>query len=376
MSAEGLIAGRLRFRGRMAVIAIAISFFIMIVAVAVSSGFRKEIRDGVSEVSGDVILAGASFNYFGESDPVACDGEALAEILAVEGVADVTPVVYRAGIVKSGDDISGVLVKGVPVTDTLALQVSIPRRLASTMRLSEGDDMLTYFIGEKVKARRFKVASVYDSPFETGEQVTVYASIDDMRRLNGWSADEASVLEVSLEDKYRTREGMRAKAREMGEKYVAQASSDKYGQLFDWLDLIDFNVVAILLLMTIVAGFNMISGLLILLFQNISTIGLLKSVGMTDKSISRVFLKVSARLVALGMAAGNAAALLFCLVQGLTHIIRLNPENYFVSFVPVSVNLPFILVADAVAFILIMLLLLIPVKFIAKVDPAQTVKSE
>lgn len=376
MSAEGLIAGRLRFRGRMAVIAIAVSFFIMIIAVSVSSGFRKEIRDGVAGVSGDVILSGASFNYYGESDPVPSDAESLAEVMAVSGVADVTPAVYRAGIVKSGDDICGVLVKGVPVTDTLALQVSIPRRLASSMRLSVGDDMLTYFVGEKVKARKFKVASVYDSPVETEERMTVYASIDDLRRLNGWSEDEASVLEVSLEDRYRTREGMRTKAREMGEKYFAQASSEKFGQLFDWLDLIDFNVVAILLLMTVVAGFNMISGLLILLFQNISTIGVLKAVGMTDKSISRVFLKVSARLVAVGMVTGNAAALLFCLVQGLTHLIKLNPENYFVSFVPVSVNLPFILVADAAAFVLIMLLLLIPVKFIAKVDPAQTVKSE
>ena len=126
--------------------------------------------------------------------------------------------------------------------------------------------------------------------------------------------------------------------------------------------------------MTIVAGFNMISGLLIMLFENIPTIGLLKSLGMTDKAISKIFLASSARLVGIGMAVGNALALLFCIVQGTTHLLRLNPENYYVSFVPVSVDLTTVLVADAVSFVVIMLLLLIPCIFISRVDPAKTVR--
>ena len=157
---------------------------------------------------------------------------------------------------------------------------------------------------------------------------------------------------------------------------VATAAVDRYSTLFDWLNLIDFNVGAILILMTIVAGFNMISGLLILLFRNISTIGTLKALGMTDKGIAGVFLRVSSRIVLIGMAAGNALALLFCLIQGSTHLIRLNPENYFVSFVPVKVDLLSVLAADAAASAAIMLLLLIPSMFISKVDPSETVKSE
>ena len=126
--------------------------------------------------------------------------------------------------------------------------------------------------------------------------------------------------------------------------------------------------------MTVVAGFNMISGLLILLFRNISTIGTLKSMGMGNRAIGGVFLRLSARIVAAGMLAGNAFALLFCFIQNSTHLIKLNPENYFVSFVPVSVNLPLVLIVDAVAFGIIMLLLLIPTLFISKVDPAVTVR--
>lgn len=376
MGAEGLIAGRLRIRGKMAVTAVAVSFFVMIVAVAISGGFRREIRNAVSAACGDVVLSASSTNYYGETDPVSSGEDDIRSILENGGVRSVTPAVYRAGVVKAGDDICGVLVKGIPVEDTVALGVKIPVRLANAMKLAVGDDMLTYFIGENVKLRKFKVAGIYDNPVEAGEQMVVYASISDMRRLNGWSGSEASVLELSLDEKLRTREGMRSVAADFSTDYVALSTPDRYSQIFDWLDLIDFNVVAILILMTVVAGFNMISGLLILLFQNVSTIGILKSVGMTDRSISRVFLKVSARLVALGMLAGNAAALLFCAFQAATHLIKLNPENYFVSFVPVSVNLPLVLAADAIAFVVIMLLVLIPTAFISRMDPALTAKAE
>lgn len=376
MGAEGLIAGRLRFRGKMAVTAVAVSFFVMIVAVAISGGFRREIRNTVSAACGDVVLSASSTNYYGETDPVSSGEDDIRSILENGGVRSVTPAVYRAGVVKAGDDICGVLVKGIPVEDTVALGVKIPVRLANAMKLAVGDDMLTYFIGENVKLRKFKVAGIYDNPVEAGEQMVVYASISDMRRLNGWSGSEASVLELSLDEKLRTREGMRSVAADFSTDYVALSTPDRYSQIFDWLDLIDFNVVAILILMTVVAGFNMISGLLILLFQNVSTIGILKSVGMTDRSISRVFLKVSARLVALGMLAGNAAALLFCAFQAATHLIKLDPENYFVSFVPVSVNLPLVLAADAISFVVIMLLVLIPTAFISRMDPALTAKAE
>ena len=157
---------------------------------------------------------------------------------------------------------------------------------------------------------------------------------------------------------------------------VATSVMDRYPQIFDWLDLIDFNVLFILILMTIVAGFNMISGLLIMLFRNISTIGTLKAMGMTDGAISKIFLRVASEVVFKGMLIGNLVALAFCAVQGFTHFIKLNPENYFVSFVPVSVSLSGILLADAVSYLVILLLLLIPCLFISRVDPAQTVRAQ
>ena len=157
---------------------------------------------------------------------------------------------------------------------------------------------------------------------------------------------------------------------------MPSASVDRFGQLFDWLGLLDFNVAAILILMTIVAGFNMISGLLILLFRNISTIGMLKTLGMSNGGVARVFMLVSARLVLTGMLAGNALALLFCLIQDKTHLVRLDPDNYFVSAVPVGIDLPSILGADLIAAIAILLLMSLCSLFISNVDPSETVRTE
>ena len=388
MGATGFIARGIRFKGRLPEVAIAISFLVIIIAVAVSAGFRKEIRKGVSEVTGEVILSAAGLDCYGEDTPVSVTQSYLGAIEAVPGVRCITPAVYRAGIVRAeGGDIHGVLLKGTEREDSVKLGVSIPSRLSSLLSLEVGDEMLTYFVGEKVKARKFTVTDIYDSILDSDETLVVKAGIDDLRRLNGWAENQASTLEVSLDPRISSSEAIREKARHIGaiaagsatledDLLVAVASVDKYPQLFDWLGLIDFNVAAILLLMTVVAGFNMISGLLILLFRNISTIGVLKALGMNDKGIARVFLRVSGRSVLLGIAAGNAAGLLFCLVQGCTHLIRLNPENYFVSFVPVSVNALSVLAADAAAFAGIMLLLLIPCLFISKIDPSRTVKTE
>ena len=377
MKVEGFIAGRLRFKGRMAVVAIAISFFIIIIAVAISSGFSREVRSAISRSSGDILVSNSAADWYGEDDPVEGSGELAERLMRLPGVTAVAPAVYRAGIVRDGDEIYGALFKGTEA-DTAALEVRIPSSLAESLGKGAGDDIAAYFLSDRIRIRRFRIASVYSDPVDTGDNLLIYAPLSDMQRLNGWSGDEVSALELTLDGRRRSRQEMRMKASEaaMVSGLAATSSMDRYPQLFDWLDLIDYNVYAILALMTMVAGFNMISGLLILLFRNISTIGTLKSLGMTDRSISGVFLRVSARLTGIGMLAGNAAALLFCLVQGSTRLIRLNPENYFVSFVPVDVNLPMILLADAVAFAVIMLLLLIPSLFISKVDPSVTVKTE
>ena len=384
MNAPRFISRRIRFEGKIAVVSIAVSFLVMILAVAISAGFRKELRQGISAISGDIQLTPPDLNYVGETDPVSLQAPWAEPLGSLQGVESVVPAVYRAGIVRSGDNIHGVLFKGVPDGPD-SLGVRVPSRLARMLGLSAGDRLLTYFVGERVKVRNFHVTDIYPSILSGDENLVVFAGLSDMQRLNGWSSDEVSAVELALADKRNAaleemtdRVGtlVLLSTPEDEEAPLASSAIHKYPSIFSWLDLIDLNVVMILVLMTIVAGFNMISGLLILLFRNISTIGTLKSMGMTDRAISEVFLRVAANLVFKGMLIGNAIALLFCLVQGTTRLIRLNPDNYFVSFVPVHVNPLLIVGADLASFAVILLLLLIPCLFISRVDPATTVRAQ
>lgn len=386
MKAEGFIAGRLRFKGRVAVAATAISFFIIILSVCIAEGFSREIRKGAAAITGDVLITDRGGNFFGVSDPIPSDPSFAESVKAVHGVEGLTPIICRSGIIRKGDEIRGVMFKGTDA-DTVFMGARIPSALASSLGIHVGDKIQAWFISDRIKVRKFTVTGIFDSLIDSDEGLIIRTSAADMRRLNGWDSSEASALEVTLSPSSRDRRSMEAVTREIGTIVAASpddeenglgalSAADRFPQLFDWLDLIDYNVIAILVLMTVVAGFNMVSGLLILLFRNISTIGTLKTLGMKDRSIAGVFLRIGARISLRGMLTGNAAALIFCAIQGLTRLIRLDPANYFISFVPVSIDPLRILLTDAAAFVAIQLLLLIPSLFISKIDPSLTVKAE
>jgi lipoprotein-releasing system permease protein len=374
--------------------AVAVSFLVVIIAVAVSSGFSHEIRNGLSKMTADVQLTRSDMNYLDESSPVDVNQSYIPYVEDVDGVKSVDPVVYRAGIVKHSEQIYGVLIKGVEgaiqrtdVPDTVALAVSIPSSLAEISGLSVGDKMLTYFIGDKVKARQFNIVETYEPMLRMDDRFLVYADIADMRRLNGWSDDQASMFEVTLEDDCKSDDAVMAAAdkitvvidetaAEDEDELMAVSSVDRYPQVFEWIALIDFNVTFILLLMIAVAGVNMITGLLIMLFENISTIGILKSLGMRNMDIINIFLTRAAGTVLKGMVVGNVLALGFCLIQEATHLIPLDPVNYFVSYVPIHIDVTGVLLADVVVFVSVMLLLALPSLFVLRVDPSKTVKMD
>ena len=382
------IASRIRFKGKLPLVCIAVSFVVMICSVAVSSGFRRDIRAGIAAVSGDIQLLPLNSDLVSGSTPVNRNPAYLSRLDSLPAVDRIEPVVYRVGIIKSGETIHGVVFKGVEReagADSTALGASIPRRLADILSLKPGDRLPAYFVSDKVKARNFTVTDIYEGIINTDDKLVVYTSLEDMQRLNGWNSGQVSALEIFLKNGWRNDSGMKATEDEAGfiahawcspddEPVYAKSALSSYPQLFDWLNLIDFNVVFILVLMTIVAGFNMISGLLIMLFRNISTIGLFKSLGMRNRDISKVFLLSSSSFVLKGMAIGNALAIVFCLLVDRFRLIPLDPVNYFVDHVPASLNFPLIILADLLSYLLIMLLLLIPCHFISRVDPADTVR--
>ena len=385
MNSARFISSRINFQGRLALVGVALSYLVMILALAISGGFRSELRKGISALAGDVQLTPSDMNYLSGTSSLPLKASYIASIDSLGYVKDVDGVVYRAGIARNGSDIQGVVFKGVPDGPD-SLGVSIPTRLGSLLGLKVGDDLLSYFIGEKMRVRKFRIVDTYESPLGVDEGLVVFCSLGDLQRVNGWE-DEVSAFEVHLSSSHQSEPLLTEALDEVGliayaktpddEPYpIARSSVQRYPQIFSWLSLIDFNVLFILLLMTVVAGFNMISGLLILLFRNISTIGVLKSLGMTDWKISEVFLRVASSIVLRGMLIGNLIALAFCLLQGRTHLFRLNPENYFLSFVPIHVDVGTLVFVDIASYIVIMVLLLIPSMFISKVDPAKTVRAQ
>ena len=385
MVADSFISRKIKFKGNIAAVATAVSFFVIIVAVAVSSGFRHSIRDGVAAMTGDIRITPY---VSGGQDPVPMPRHLPSEdkILAIPGVTGIVPVVSRAGIVKNGEIVHGVIVKGTPdQAEGDGLAVSIPHRLAEITGLKPGEDLTTYFVGEKVRARKFHITAEHRDIIETDDNLLVYARLEDMQRLNGWDSTSVSQLEVKV--KNASPKVLKDIEARIG--YILSTSEDEdenglyvissarsYPQIFDWLGLLDVNVLIVLILMTLVAGFNMISGLLVMLLRNIPLIGTLKALGMQDRAIGRLFVRIGAEAVLKGMLVGNALAFLFCLIQGTTHLIKLDPANYFVSFVPV--HLPFwgILGADIAAFLGIVLLMWLPALSISKIDPAETVKAD
>ena len=370
----------------------ALSFLVVALGVSVSAGFRKEIRSGVQAEVGDLRIVEYASTADIDTASIALPAALREAVLSVPGVASMEECVSRAGIVKAGETVHGILVKGIRggaakwAADSLApLSVAVPRRLGSLLGLGVGDDLVTYFVGEKVRVRKFRIAALYPGILEMDDHLVVYADIEDMRRLNLWGPDRCSALDILLDSgvssqerteavRERLQELLDSRSEEMEDYPYVSSSYERFPQLFSWLDLLDINVTVLLVLMGVVAGFNMISGLLIMLLRNIPTIGTLKTLGMRNAALSGAFLRCAARTLLRGLLLGNVVAIAFCLIQDATHLLTLNPAHYFVSFVPVAFDWGYLLLANAAAFGIALVMVALPLLMIARIDPAETVR--
>ena len=392
--------GRLsRLGTTISVVSVALSFAVIIVAVAVSNGFRGEIGGKARGFAGDVTLAEPGLEIAGESGPVNGNLSYKGKIEALPFVERMSGVAYKHGILKTNEEIGGVLFKGVDSTYNMDFygrylvdgelpklsgrrisnEIMVSRRLADMLQYKVGDKVVAYFVGDEVRVRSFNLVGIFDAQLEQLDKFLAIADLRHVQRLNGWE-DEVSGFEIFL-----GKEPLDAEIAaiedvvfenqlESDTPVVPVSLQEKYYVLYDWLHLLDLNVLIILALMIAVAGFNMVSGLLIMLFERISQIGLLKSLGMTNPAISGIFLTKSALVVLKGMLWGNGIAVLLCLLQSNFNIIALNPDNYFVSSVPVEFSFTWIAGMNLIAFVAIILIMLLPCLFISRIDPATTMR--
>lgn len=383
-------------------ISVCLSVAIMIIAIAVVAGFKAEIRGRATGFMGSVMLIQPGQAPLNEQYPFSEKLSYRERLAAEPGVTGVSGVAWRSGLIKTDENIDGLYFKGVDslydfsfFDDCLVAgelpdyhgrisnDILLSRTTASKLGFEVGDDVVVYFIGEEVKVRKFRLSGLFDAGLEEIDTRMAVADRRHIQRLNGWAADEVSSIEIRI-DPDASVEAMNERVEEL--IYTSMQESDKalfvtnvkklYGHLFDWLSLLDLNVLMILLLMVVVAGFNMISAILIILFEKISTIGLLKALGMTSREVTKVFLLRAGRLVGKGMLWGNVLGIGLCLIQYWTHIIRLDPANYFVDAVPIRLSLGSILLLDLVAGLLIMALISLSARFIARVSPDRTMRVE
>ncbi len=385
-----------------ATLTVTVSIAIMIVAIAVSDGFKKEIREKATGFSGEITVNSFGFELNSQSQPIDAGIPLFDTIRNLKGVRYIQPYTYKPGIIKNGANIQGIILKGVDSVydwtffknalisgnipnvkgNTISNQILISARLASILNYKNGDSLLIYFIDKSVRARKFIISGIYDAQLEEIDKSMIVGDIRGVQNLNGWTNNLITGFEIKLDDYSKTNkiaeeiDDIIAGGDEDTVALSATKVTDLYPNLFDWLRLLDFNVLVVLILMMIVAGFNMLSGLLIILFERISMIGTLKAVGMNNPDIHKVFLSLSSTLVLKGIAAGNIIALILCYTQKIFKIISLNPANYFVKYVPIDISFTKIALIDLFSFILILLFLYLPLFFISRINPADAVKAK
>jgi len=391
-----------------ATISVALSLLVMLTALSVSEGFKREIGQKAVAFSGEIMLTSPGEEITTYDCALNENLSFMPEIKSMNEVKSVSGVAYSVGMVKTDDAISGALFKGVLpaydmsffetflkdgklpdfATDTPSAEILISRRLANQMGYSTGDRITAYFVGESdVRARRFTVSGIYDIQLEDVDERLIICDRRQVQQLNGWGSSDVSCVEIHLGGDGRGLSGAKRDKTKDEIEYimmqsfceedsdvVIQSVDNVYQNLFDWLGLLNMNVLIILILMIAVAGFNMISGLLIILFRNISAIGLFKSLGMRTSQVCKVFLWKAGGIIIRGMAAGDLVALTVLLAQKHFKFMKLDSVNYFVDHVPVHLTPVMFITVNLAAFAIMMLIMMIPCRFISGVSPDKTIK--
>ena len=383
---------------------IAIGLAVMIVAVAVVIGFKHEVRDKVVGIGSDIAITNFDAQKSYETVPVVAGDSLLDALRSMEGVKHVQRYSTKPGMIMTEDNFLGMVLKGVSqeydwkflkehlqegeipsFTDSASTnRTLVSRTIANKLNLKLGDKLYTYYISaENVRARHLEVVGIYQTNFSIYDDMFLLTDLYTVNRLNAWQADQASGIELEVADVSRLEETKEAISAEVdmlkdryGATYYTQTVEESNPQIFAWLDLLDMNVWVILILMTGVAGFTMISGLLIIILERTNMIGVLKALGADNLAIRKVFLSFSVFLIGRGMLWGNIIGLSFVFIQSQFHLFKLDPSIYYVDSVPVAFNLWWWVLLNVCSLLASVLMLVGPSYLIAHIHPAKSIRFE
>ncbi len=386
---------------KIAITAIALGIIMMLVSVATSMGLQQKIREKVSAFNGDIIITNYDTNQSNESQtPISKKQNFYPNFTQVEGVKHIQITAQKGAVIRTATEFEGVIVKGVGTdynwqyfeeflregrlpeyaeTDVNE-EVLISEYIAKRLGLKLNDKVVTFFMQEgaaqKPRARGFDIVGIYNSGFQQFDEQFLIADIRHIQRLNKWEEDQIGSFEVFVEDF----DNIDAVGGEVYKTIKSDLDAvtirQKYGSIFEWIDLFDFNTYLIIGIMILVAGINMITALLVLILERTQMIGILKAMGSNDWSVRKVFLYNAMYLIVVGLVWGNVIGLGMLFAQKYFKLFPLNPDTYYVTEAPVYLDAGYILALNVGTFVLCLVMLLLPSYIISKISPVKAIRFE
>lgn len=383
---------------KIAISAIAIGMIMMIVSVATGIGLQQKIREKISAFNGHIIIANYDNN---QSDatlvPVSKNQKFYPKFTSVPDVDHIQAVATKAGIIRTADAFEGIVFKGVGadyrwdnikeylvsgrlpnLLASLNPEVIISQYLANRLKLKVGDEFNTFFMKEGQNKlpniRRFKIVGVFSSGFQEFDATYVLGDIRHVQRINKWKSDQIGAFEVFVDDFDNISTVGEQVYEHTASTLDSQTIVQKYSYIFEWLQLFDFNIVVILIVMILVATINMVVALLVLILERTQMIGIMKAIGANNWSIRKMFLYNASYLICRGLLWGNLIGVAILLIQKYFGVVELNPENYYVNEAPVYINVFYILLLNVLTVGVCFVVLLIPSYIITKITPVKAIR--
>ena len=389
---------------RLAVAGVALGLAVMIISVCVVLAFKHTICDKVVGFASDIRVE--NFMAYVSTDPApVCMDDSVVNILKkVNGVSHVQRYAFKQCILKTEDDFLGIMLKGIgPDYDMKFLddnlktgeypafsdssssnKIAISQIMADKLRLKAGDKVYAYFLSsDDVRARKYTVGAIYETNMVRYDEVFAFTDIYSLQKLNSWQPDQYSGAELNISDFNQLEEVtlnvadvINREHDKYGETYSSRNVTEINPQIFAWLELLDLNIWVILGLMVCVAGITMVSGLFIIILERTSMIGLLKALGARNSSVRHTFLLFAVYIIGRGLLWGNIIAIGLMLLQKYTGIVKLDPQTYYVSQVPIEINIPYIILINIATLIICTLVLIIPSFLVSRIHPAKAMHFE
>jgi len=388
---------------QVAIASIAIGLAVMILSVSVVIGFKKEIREKVIGFGSHIQISNYEINHSYEMKPIAINDTLPSYLQKRFHILRIEPFATKPGIIKTADDFQGVVFKGMDEhyqwdffrsnliegtilniqADSILPDVLISRTIADKLRLKLGDSFTAYFVQDPPRFRKFHISGIYQTYFSEYDKIFILSDIKQIRKINQWDEDMVSGLELYVQDFNRVNAiadsiyfDLQTQKDRLNNSYLSQSIKQIKPEIFDWLSVLDINVIVILVLILVVAGFSMISGLLIIILERANMIGTLKALGQNNTSIRKIFLYLSGFLIGKGLLWGNILALSLCFIQSYTGIIKLNPDVYYLTKVPIDLSIPAILLINLGTLFVTLIVLIGPSYLVTGISPAKTIRFE